>query len=41
MAAKLPRATKVVIPDAGHIANLEAPAAFDAAVVNFIRALPI
>jgi pimeloyl-ACP methyl ester carboxylesterase len=41
MAAKLPRATRVVIPDAGHIANLEAPAAFDAAVVNFIRALPI
>jgi pimeloyl-ACP methyl ester carboxylesterase len=39
MAAKLPHATKVVIPGAGHIANLEAPEAFDAALLGFIRSL--
>ena len=37
MAAKLPRAHKVVIPGAGHIANLEQTAAFDEAVLGFLR----
>ena len=36
MAAKLPRAERVVLPDAGHIANLEQPEAFDAAVLAFL-----
>ncbi len=39
MAAKLPRARKVVIPGAGHIANLEQTAAFDAALLDFLRTL--
>ena len=39
MAAKLPRARKVVIPGAGHIANLEQTEAFDAAVLDFLGSL--
>jgi pimeloyl-ACP methyl ester carboxylesterase len=36
MAAKLPRAERVTLRDAGHIGNLEQPEAFDAAVLAFL-----
>jgi pimeloyl-ACP methyl ester carboxylesterase len=39
MAAKIPNATKVVIPNAGHAANLHQPAAFNGAVVAFLEGL--
>ena len=39
MAAKIPGATKVVIPDAGHAANIDQPAAFNAAVTAFLATL--
>ncbi|HRN37853.1 MAG TPA: alpha/beta fold hydrolase [Flavobacteriales bacterium] len=37
MAAKLPHAELVVIPDVGHLSNLEAPSAFNAAVRKFLH----
>jgi len=37
MAARLPRATVVIIPDAGHTTHLENPAAFAAAVATFFE----
>ena len=37
MAAKIPGAKKVVIPDAGHSANLDQPAAFNAALLDFLK----
>jgi pimeloyl-ACP methyl ester carboxylesterase len=41
MASKIPRARYVCLPGVGHLPNLEAPAAFDAAVLEFLRhALP-
>ena len=40
MAAKIPGATKVVIPGAGHAANLHQPGAFNDAVLAFLAALP-
>jgi pimeloyl-ACP methyl ester carboxylesterase len=40
MAAKIPGAQKVVIPGAGHAANIDNPAAFNAAVEAFLAALP-
>ena len=39
MAAKIPGAQKVVIPDAGHAANIDQPVAFNAAVVGFLEGL--
>jgi pimeloyl-ACP methyl ester carboxylesterase len=39
MTAKIPHAIKVVIPDAGHAANLHQPEAFNRAVEEFLRAL--
>lgn len=36
MAAKIPGATKVVIPDAGHAANIDQPEAFNLAVASFL-----
>ena len=36
----IPAATLVVIPDCGHVSNLERPAEFDAAVRAFCRANP-
>jgi pimeloyl-ACP methyl ester carboxylesterase len=39
MAAKIPGATKVVIDDAGHAANLDQPDAFNAAVSRFLATL--
>ena len=38
MAAKIPGATKVVIPDAGHASNIDQPAAFNDAVQQFLKA---
>jgi 3-oxoadipate enol-lactonase len=37
MAAALPKATLQVIPRAGHLANLEAPAAFNEAVAAWLE----
>lgn len=39
MAAKIPGAEKAVIPNAGHAANIDNPAAFNEAVVSFLRGL--
>jgi pimeloyl-ACP methyl ester carboxylesterase len=36
MAAKIPGAKKVVIADAGHAANIDQPAAFNAAILGFL-----
>ena len=40
MAAKIPGAKKVVIPDAGHAANIDQPQAFIDAVLPFLETLP-
>lgn len=40
MAAKIKGAAKVVIPDAGHAANLHQPAHFNQAVEGFLARLP-
>lgn len=40
MEAKIPNSMKVVIPDAGHAANIDQPEAFNAAVEDFLAALP-
>jgi pimeloyl-ACP methyl ester carboxylesterase/ketosteroid isomerase-like protein len=40
MAGKIPGARKVVIPDAGHAANLDQPEAFNRAVEEFLAGLP-
>lgn len=37
MAAKVSSAEYICLPDAGHIANVEAPAAFNSAVVSFLQ----
>jgi pimeloyl-ACP methyl ester carboxylesterase len=37
MAAKIPGAEKVVIPGAGHAANIDKPKTFNAAVVGFLK----
>jgi pimeloyl-ACP methyl ester carboxylesterase len=39
MAARLPKATKVVVPGAGHIGNIEEAEAFNAAVARFLAEL--
>ena len=39
MAAKLPRARHVVIPDAGHIVNIEQPERFDRELLAFLATL--
>ena len=39
LAETLPRATAVVIPGAGHLTNLEAPAAFNRAISRFVGSL--
>ncbi|HXR35322.1 MAG TPA: alpha/beta fold hydrolase [Candidatus Binataceae bacterium] len=36
MAAKIPGAEKVIVPGAGHAANIDQPAAFNAAVRSFL-----
>lgn len=40
MAAKIPNAVKVVIPDAGHAANIHQPEAFNDAMRSFLATLP-
>jgi pimeloyl-ACP methyl ester carboxylesterase len=40
MAAKIPGARKILIEQAGHAVNLEQPEAFDAALLDFLEALP-
>ena len=40
MAAKIAGARKILIPDAGHAANLDQPAAFNQAVAAFLATLP-
>ena len=40
MAGVIPGATKVVIAGAGHEANIDQPAAFNDAVLNFLTSLP-
>jgi pimeloyl-ACP methyl ester carboxylesterase len=37
MAAKIPGGRYTCLAGVGHLANLEAPAAFDAAVIGFLR----
>lgn len=39
MSAKIPGATKVVIPAAGHASNIDAPAAFNEAVLLFTASI--
>ena len=39
MAAKIPGAKKVVIPNAGHAANIDQPEAFNRAIGDFLDAL--
>ena len=39
MAAKIPRATKVVIAGAGHAANIDQPEAFNRAVIDYLGSL--
>jgi pimeloyl-ACP methyl ester carboxylesterase len=39
MAARLPRARHIVIPDAGHVTTLEAPDAVNQATLDLLRAL--
>ena len=40
MSARLPRARRVEIAGAGHIVNIEAADAFNAALIEFLRSLP-
>jgi pimeloyl-ACP methyl ester carboxylesterase len=37
MAAKIPGAAKVVIPDAGHAANIDQPGLFNDAILSFLK----
>ena len=39
MATKIPGAIKVVIPDAGHVANIDQPQVFNAALLGFLSRL--
>ena len=39
MSAKIPGARRVTIPEAGHAANIDQPAAFNAAVEDFLQSL--
>ncbi len=40
MARKIPRATRVTVPDAGHASNLHQPELFNRAVKDFLEGLP-
>jgi pimeloyl-ACP methyl ester carboxylesterase len=40
MAAKIPGAVRVVVPSAGHAANLDQPVPFNAAVTRFVESVP-
>jgi len=41
MAAKIPHAVKIVVPDAGHASNINQPAAFNRAVEEFLTTLAL
>jgi pimeloyl-ACP methyl ester carboxylesterase len=41
MVAKIPNATKVVIPEAGHSSNIDQPAAFNRATLEFLSGLKL
>lgn len=41
LASRIPGATSILIPSAGHMVNLEAPDAFNAAVLEFLARLDI
>ena len=41
MAAKIPGAKKVVVPDAGHAANIDNPEAFNRALMGFLDGLKV
>ena len=40
LAAKIPGAVQVVVPDAGHVSNADQPSAFNQSVLDFLRGLP-
>jgi pimeloyl-ACP methyl ester carboxylesterase len=40
MAAKIPNCEKVVIPNAGHAANIDQPEAFNRAILDFLAKVP-
>ncbi len=40
MCARIPRATHALIPEAGHVVNIEQAEAFNRAVLDFLAALP-
>jgi 3-oxoadipate enol-lactonase len=40
MAAKIPGARYVCLPELGHLANLEDPQAFDAVLNDFLNSVP-
>jgi 3-oxoadipate enol-lactonase len=40
MAQRIPGATLTVVPDAGHLVNLEAPAPFESAVRDLLKRVP-
>jgi pimeloyl-ACP methyl ester carboxylesterase len=40
LAARIPGAQSVTLQGAGHVVNLDAPEAFEAAILRFLRALP-
>ena len=40
LATRIPHAQKVIIPGAGHMSNMEAPAAFNSVVLQFLDRLP-
>jgi pimeloyl-ACP methyl ester carboxylesterase len=40
LAAGLPHSTLRIIPEAGHLVNLEAPGDFNREVLAFLRSLP-
>ena len=39
MAERIPGAALVILPGAGHLLNIEQPAAFNAALLAFLRGL--
>ena len=41
MAARIPGARFVLVPEAGHLANLEQPSAFNAALSEFLQSIPV
>ena len=40
-ATKIPRAKKVVLPDTGHLSNMENPVAFNKELQEFLESIPV